>query len=140
MPVMSAVLDTRWFGRILNERLWLRYFCTSDLFFHPRIKKVDPVFEIDFRLPTDGINAIVRKIAGMHPDRATHMLDVDTLTRDLGNGMHKLVDCHILRTANIHGALQVRVHQHVDSIDHVADVRIGSDGGSVTPYFDRAAI
>src|ERR1043166_2976305 len=120
----------------------LRLFGSRDpnLLLDPRIEKLDPLFEIDLRLPADRIDPVVRKIARMHADRARDVLDVDSLAGDFLDGARKLVDGHVLRTADVRGAFQIRVHQHVDAVNHVADVRERSDGAAVAPDFDRAAV
>src|SRR5256885_5515295 len=111
-----------------------------DLLVHPGIGAGDAVRESVAGTPTDGVDPLVTEVSRLDTDRALDVFGVDGLGSDLSDGVHELRDRDVLGTADIGRARQRRMGQAIDPVDHVIDVRVGTNGLAVTPHLDGAAV
>src|SRR5256885_7819476 len=111
-----------------------------DLLVHPGIGAGDAVRESVAGTPTDGVDPLVTEVSRLDTDRALDVFGVDGLGSDLSDGVHELRDRDVLGTADIGRARQRRMGQAIDPVNHVIDVRVGTNGLAVTPHLDGAAV
>src|SRR5207302_4193607 len=104
------------------------------------IRLRDAFLEREAGAPASRIDSLVAKVARLHADRTRHVLDPTLFAGRLRDRLHQLRHGHILWTANIRGAFQRRLRESIDAVDHIIDIRIRSDRGPISPYFDRATI
>src|SRR5262245_19886439 len=112
----------------------------ADLRDNPRISCSNTAFQGPCRFPAERFDSRIAKIAGLNPNRALDVTDPNSLTCHTDYRSDKLVHSHVLGIADIDWSFKTRLHQSINSVDHLIDIGIAAHRGAISPYFDLSPI
>src|SRR6266550_4496875 len=131
----------RGFGRLGDRcRSPVTVLNRQHLLLDPGIRSRNSVVQGEPRLPPERIDLFVTEISGLYAHRPCYVLGVHVLPCHVRNRVDQLLHGHILRQSDVGGSLEIRVHEPANTVDHIIDVRVGTNCAAIAPYLDRAAV